>query len=83
VKRITFQTFQIAALLLTIAAYCRPAHAYVDMGTGSYIIQVGIAAVAGALFSAKIFWAGLRDRLRGSRPGGASVATPASAERGE
>ena len=31
-------------------------HAYLDLGSGSYFIQLIIAASLGALYSAKIFW---------------------------
>ena len=84
-RRTALRALECAILLLTIAAYCRPAHAYVDMGTGSYIIQVSIAAVEGALFSLKIFWSGIRQKLRsltGSRDTSATSskvqATPVS-----
>ena len=33
-----------------------PVYAYLDPGTGSYIIQLLIAGVAAVLFSIKIFW---------------------------
>lgn len=32
------------------------AYAYIDPGTGSYILQVVIAGLLGALLSLKIFW---------------------------
>lgn len=32
------------------------AHAYLDPGTGSFIIQVVIGVLAGALVTLKIFW---------------------------
>ena len=32
------------------------AHAYLDPGTGSYIIQVFIAVVLGGLYACKIYW---------------------------
>ena len=63
-KRSYTRAFEAGILLLAIVVYCRPAHAYVDMGTGSYILQISIAAAAGALFSLKLFWAGLLNRLR-------------------
>lgn len=43
-----------AALLLV--ASTQVAHAYVDPGTGSYVIQILIAALAGAAFAVKIYW---------------------------
>jgi hypothetical protein len=33
-----------------------PAHAYLDPGTGSMIIQVLIAVFVGAAFAVKVFW---------------------------
>ena len=57
------RSLEVAFLVLVAVMYCRPAHAYVDMGTGSYILQISIAAAAGALFSLKMFWATLRERL--------------------
>ena len=32
------------------------AHAYLDLGTGSFIVQLIIAAIAGVFFSAKLYW---------------------------
>ena len=31
-------------------------HAYLDPGTGSYILQMTMAAVLGSLFAIKMFW---------------------------
>jgi len=54
------------------------AYAYLDPGAGSYIFQVIVAALLGALFMAKVFWARITgffrkrlSRLEGatSRPG--------------
>jgi hypothetical protein len=41
-----------------IAAFFTPqaAQAYLDPGTGSYIIQIVIGVVAGAIFALKIYW---------------------------
>ena len=50
-----------AGLLL---ADSRPAHAYLDPGTGSYALQVAIAGVFGALFSVKMFWSQITGKVR-------------------
>ena len=42
-----------AALVL---AFSREASAYVDPGTGSYLIQILIAGLIGAAYGVKIFW---------------------------
>jgi len=39
---------------------CGRAHAYVDPGTGSYILQIVIAGLVGAAFTLRLFWKRLR-----------------------
>ena len=48
---------QISAIALA-AAFLTPvsALAYIDPGTGSYVIQLAIAAFVGVMFSLRIFW---------------------------
>lgn len=36
------------------------AHAYLDLGTAGYLVQIILATLAGALFSIKIFWNKIR-----------------------
>ena len=48
-------------LLLTIP---RQAFAYLDAGTGSYIIQMLIAVVVGGIFTIKIWWKKCADFFR-------------------
>lgn len=45
--------FTLIYILLIAVATC---YAYIDPGTGSYVIQVIIALLAGFLFSIKLFW---------------------------
>lgn len=45
-----------ALLILAYLIYPQKAHAYIDPGTGSIIIQVLIAAFFGALFAVKMSW---------------------------
>jgi hypothetical protein len=47
-----------AAAIVVVAAFLTPlgALAYIDPGTGSYVIQLLIAAFIGISFSIKIFW---------------------------
>jgi hypothetical protein len=42
-------------------ATSQPAHAYLDPGTGSYAVQVGLASLVGALFSVKMFWGSVKE----------------------
>jgi len=39
----------------------RNAFAYIDPGTGSYILQIMLAAFLGALFALKIFWGNVKS----------------------
>jgi hypothetical protein len=52
---LTFRTAA-SALLLSVLAFQSPAHAYIDPGTGSLIIQGLIAAFVGAAFALKNFY---------------------------
>ena len=45
----------ILALTLMLVTYDY-AHAYIDPSTGSYILQLVLAGLLGALFTLKIFW---------------------------
>jgi hypothetical protein len=48
-----------------------PAYAYLDPGTGSYLIQMGIATFLGLLIGAKMFWHSIKmfvAGLFGKRP---------------
>lgn len=55
------------ALVLLIAALLFPAtaHAYVDPGTGSMVLQGVIAAVLGVGLTLKLTWRRIRRRLTG------------------
>jgi len=39
-------------------------YAYLDPGTGSYLIQIIAAALLGALFSLRIFWSRIKKFLK-------------------
>jgi hypothetical protein len=45
-------------LLVAVVALCFPqyAYSYIDPGTGSYIIQIVIAAFVAVSFLVKIYW---------------------------
>jgi flagellar biosynthesis protein FliQ len=46
----------IIAFILVQVIFIPKAYAYLDPGTGSYILQVIMAAVVGGLFITKLFW---------------------------
>ena len=45
------------------------AWAYLDPGTGSYVIQVVLAALFGALVTLRLYWQKVRDWFKGTTPG--------------
>ena len=46
----------VTASMVTFLGTTASAHAYLDPGTGSMMLQVAIAVLLGACFSLKIFW---------------------------
>jgi hypothetical protein len=54
-------------ILLTLAVslvFVSRANAYLDPGTGSYMLQLAIAGIAGALFAVKMFWKNILDLFK-------------------
>ena len=43
-------------ILLVFHILASPAYGYIDPGTGSYVLQVVLAFLLGALFALKMFW---------------------------
>lgn len=43
-------------VILLLLASSHDAHAYLDPGTGSYVVQLILAALVGAGFAVKIYW---------------------------
>ena len=50
---------------LVLALLPGTAHAYLDAGTGSMILQVVIAGITGALITLRLYWARLKARFTG------------------
>jgi hypothetical protein len=53
---------------LLLFASTQGVHAYIDPGTGSYVIQILIAALAGAAFAVKIYWRKIKGIFSRSSP---------------
>jgi hypothetical protein len=51
---------------------------YLDAGTGSMLVQMAVAGVAGVAVFAKVFWARLTSpfRRKSTSPGDGAVAAP-------
>jgi hypothetical protein len=56
------------ALFTGVLNYTHDAYAYLDPGTGSYLLQILIAGLVGAAFSIKIFWQRIKDFFSGKKP---------------
>lgn len=76
-KRVT-SLFVSTSLLLVIlvAVTTREAHAYIDLASGSYMIQMLVVLAFSSLFAVKVFWQRIISRvsrffsrIRGSEPG--------------
>jgi len=65
----------LAALVCVSLLWARDAHAYIDPGTGSYVLQIIIAGLVGAIVSVKVFFHRIRAAV-GSRFRGARKETP-------
>ncbi|MCU0244827.1 MAG: hypothetical protein MUE80_08955 [Acidobacteria bacterium] len=67
-----------AGFVLACGLLVGTAAAYIDPGTGSYVLQVAVAVLVGLAFSIKVFWkkiaAFLRKVFAGKKGGGADAA---------
>lgn len=52
----------------------QPTYAYLDPGTGSYLFQIALASLFGALFGLKLYWVKVKTFM--SRLLGKSAPTP-------
>ena len=50
-------------LFLFHLMFPQTAYAYLDPGTGSYLLQVGLAVLIGASFAIKIYWKKIKTSL--------------------
>ena len=58
------------AVLFTCLFFPERSYAYIDPGTGSYVIQLLLAAVVGGLFALKIFWKNVKTFFKNLFQGG-------------
>ncbi|MFC2149066.1 hypothetical protein ACFLQ8_00020 [Candidatus Auribacterota bacterium] len=62
-----FRNFGLVLILLTLLflVFPRNAHAYLDPGSVSYMLQIIIAALLGSLFAIKMFWGRIKEFIKG------------------
>jgi hypothetical protein len=58
-----FMSFRFAMSILAFVALTTNAHAYLDPGTGSIILQAVVAGVASSMFVVRMYWNKLRGFL--------------------
>lgn len=61
-KQLPHNLLLFAALLFLLGP--TDASAYIDPGTGSYILQIVAAGILGGLFAVKMFWFQVKDFFR-------------------
>lgn len=59
-KKVTLAKMMVFSFGWLYLLFPQNANAYLDPGTGSYVLQVFIAAIAGLFFAIKIYWTKLR-----------------------
>lgn len=58
------QAITVGILLSSLClVFSTPAYAYLDPGTGSYILQLLIGVLIGAAFAVRIYWKKIRSLL--------------------
>ena len=53
------------AMIMAVVLMPTPALAYLDPGTGSFVIQGIIAAIVGGGFAIKMFWSRIKTKITG------------------
>ncbi len=57
----------VRGLFLCVALYLimpRQAYCYIDLGTGSYMLQILFGTVLGIIFSIKVFWGKIKTSIK-------------------
>jgi hypothetical protein len=62
------RSFVPAAFLAVLVLLAAPAHAYVDPGAGSLLLQLIIGGIGGAFVAFKLFWGRFRARRKPETP---------------
>lgn len=60
--------FRLYALLLLIAGLSTPAHAYLDPGVGSFVLQMTIAGALAFGATVKLYWYRIKTFIRRDTP---------------
>ena len=83
-KRLVLEaSFCVSLAVLASLLLAQEAHAYLDPGTGSYIFQILISGLVGALFMLKVFWGRIVGLFSKNSSGSAAPAQEPSQDMGE
>ena len=63
-KKMRMHLLRFLIVALLILSSSMNSYAYLDLGTGSYFIQIVLAASLGTLYSIKIFWKNIKSFLK-------------------
>ena len=81
IKAILMKYFNFAlAVALTFLMSMNNAYAYLDPGTGSILIQGIIAAIAGGLFTIRMYWQKVKDFFNKDSSSNEDVATDSDSD---
>ncbi|WP_282608344.1 hypothetical protein [Pelagibius sp. Alg239-R121] len=69
----SFSAFLIAAPFILIS---QPSYAYLDPGTGAFLLQALLGGVAGVLVVGRIYWAKIKGFFRGTPAKSPEAAQP-------
>jgi len=64
-----FSVWMAAVVMLLVAVAERPAEAYIDPGSASYVFQLIAGTLLGALFALRMYWDRVRTFMRSHLPG--------------
>ena len=56
-----------ALLFLVLLLFTRESEAYIDPGSGSYVLQLIVASFFAIVFTLKVFWRNIRAFFSGAR----------------
>jgi len=60
-------TLSLTYAFIVLMVYMKPAHAYLDPGTGSILLQGLIAAVAGVMATGGLYWSRIKNFFLGNK----------------
>ena len=60
----SLMSLRLTIFLLLFIFFTQDVHAYLDLGTGSYILQMLIAGIFGGILAIKIFWTKIKTTTK-------------------